>query len=109
MKQIYIVSKHPLFGEGIEEMLRQNAPVELLGRETDLSRAVQQIAALCPDVVIFDCHDENVDRLSALQHIFPKGAKTRIIEIDLDTNTLFIYTREQRFVERWQDLVVAIE
>jgi len=42
MKCIFVLSNHPLFGQGVENLLRQEKRLNIVGRETDVDRAIEQ-------------------------------------------------------------------
>ena len=109
MKRIFIISRHPLFGEGIEELLHQQSGAIVLGREQDMAKAIQQIFELQPDIVIFDCNDEQIDISSAVMQILQKGVNTRVIGLDLNENMIYTHTREQQVVKEIDDLLKAVE
>jgi DNA-binding NarL/FixJ family response regulator len=63
MKRIFILSSYPLFGQGVESLLRQETGLEIVGRETDVDKAMERIKELRPDGVIIDSCDMSTDRL----------------------------------------------
>ena len=73
MTGIYIISKHPIFGEGIEEMLRRRGGVEILGFERDIPKAVDQIVDLHPEIVVYDCNTDQDEIDAAALQILKKG------------------------------------
>ena len=54
MKRIFMVSSQLLFSLGVENLLRQQAGLEIVGRETDATKALERIRELKPDVVLMD-------------------------------------------------------
>ena len=40
MKSIFVLSSHPLFGQGVEILLRQEAGLDIVGRETNVDKAM---------------------------------------------------------------------
>jgi DNA-binding NarL/FixJ family response regulator len=79
MTSIYIISKLPMFGEGIEKMLRSKEGVEILGFEEDIARAIKQIIELKPEIVVFDCKEDQAEISSAIMQILEKGMKVKIV------------------------------
>jgi DNA-binding NarL/FixJ family response regulator len=63
MMCVLIVSSHPLFGQGVESLLRQEAGVEIVGRETDVDYAIERIKELQPDVIILGNDDPTPELL----------------------------------------------
>ncbi len=39
MKRIFMLSSHPLFSQGVESLLRREAELEIVGRETDADKS----------------------------------------------------------------------
>jgi DNA-binding NarL/FixJ family response regulator len=109
MKRIFMLSTHPLFSQGVESLLRQETGLEVVGRETDVDKAVERIRELQPDVVIVDSADPTCDPTLAVMRILREGVGTKVIGLNLQDNTVCIYRGEQRVVKEVKDLVEAIE
>ena len=109
IKRVFILSSHPLFGQGVESLLRREAGLEIVGRETDVDKAVERIKELQPDVVILDSADPACDPTPAVMRILKEGLGTKVIGLNLQDNTLCIYRGEQRVVKEVKDLMEAIE
>jgi AmiR/NasT family two-component response regulator len=108
MRRVFILSSHPLFGQGVESLLRQEARLEIVGQETDVDKAVERIKELQPNVVILDCTEPRCDPTPVVMHILREGLETKVIGLNLQDNTMYIYRGEQRVVEAVKDLVEAI-
>ena len=109
MKRIFMFSTHPLFGQGVESLLRRETGLEVVGRETDVDKAVERIKELQPDVVIVDSGDPACDPTPAVMRMLREGVGARVIGLNLQDNTICIYRGEQRVVKEVKDLVEAIE
>jgi DNA-binding NarL/FixJ family response regulator len=109
MRRVFILSCHPLFGQGVESLLRREAGLEIVGQETDLDQAVERIKEIRPDVVILDCAEPARDPTLAVMRILREGLGTKVIGLNLQNNTLYIYRGEQRLVKEVKDLIEAIE
>jgi len=109
MTGIYIISKHPMFGEGIEEMLRRRGGVEILGFERDITKAIDQIIELKPEIVVYDCNADQDEINAAIMQILKKGVEVKIIGLDIQSNTFLVYKREQHEVQQLEDLFQEIE
>ena len=109
MRRVFILSNHPLFGQGVESLLRREARLEIVGQETDLDQAVERIKEIRPDVVILDCAEPACDPTPAVMRILREGLGTKVIGLNLQDNTLYIYRGEQRLVKEVKDLIEAIE
>jgi DNA-binding NarL/FixJ family response regulator len=109
VKRIFILSSHPLFGQGVESLLRQEAGLDIVGRETDVDNAMERINELQPDVVILDCPEPGCDPTLAVMRILSEWVGIKVIGLNLQDNTMCIYRGEQRVVREVKDLVEAIE
>jgi len=109
MKRIFMFSTHPLFSQGVESLLRRETGLEMVGRETDVDKAIGRIKELQPDVVILDSGDPACDLTPAVMRILREGVGAKVIGLNLQNNTMCIYRGEQRAVEEVKDLVEAIE
>ena len=109
MKRVFMFSSHPLFGQGVESLLREEAGLEIVGRETDVDKAVERIRELRPDVVVMDSGDPAGDPTPAVMRILREGLGTKLVGLNLKDNTMCIYRGEQRAVKSIEDLVEAIE
>ena len=93
----------------IESLLRQEKGLDIVGRETDVDKALERIKELQPDVVIVDSGDLASEPMPAVMRILREGVGTRVIGLNLQDNTMCIYRGEQRVVKEVKDLVEAIE
>jgi DNA-binding NarL/FixJ family response regulator len=109
VRRVFIISSHPLFGQGVESLLRQETGVDIAGRETDVDTAIERIKELRPHVVILDSADPACVPTPAVMRILKEGLEAKVIGLNLQDNTLCIYRGEQRVVEEVKDLVEAIE
>jgi DNA-binding NarL/FixJ family response regulator len=73
MRRIFILSSHPLFGQGVESLLRQEAGLIIVGQETDADKALERIKEIRPDVVILDCAEPECDPTLAVMRILRGG------------------------------------
>jgi DNA-binding NarL/FixJ family response regulator len=109
MKRIFMLSRHPLFSEGVESLLCGEAGLEIVGRETDLEKGLGRIRELRPDVVIVDNGDPMHDPLAAVMRILRESLGTRVIGLNLQDNMVCTYRGEQRIARGVEDLLEAIE
>ena len=109
MRRVFILSSHPLFSHGVENLLRRESRLEIVGREADVDKAMERIKELQPDVVIVDSGDPACGLTPAVMRILREGVGTKVIGLNLQDNTICIYRGEQRVVKEVKDLVKAIE
>jgi DNA-binding NarL/FixJ family response regulator len=93
-----------MFGRGLESLLRQEANFDIIGQETDLELALDQIRDLQPDVVILDS-DSAVPQVTPILRASP-GVK--VIGLSLQNNDLYVYQARQWIARGTEDHVSAI-
>jgi TorA maturation chaperone TorD len=108
MKRVFLLASHPLFGQGVESLLRQETGLEIVGCDTDVDQAVKRIKELRPDVVIVDSDDPAVDLTPGVMCILRERSGAKVIGLNLRDNTICIYRGEQRVIKEVEDLVKAI-
>ncbi len=109
MKRVLILSSHPLFSQGVASLLGQEAGIELLGQESDVDRALEQIRTLHPDVIIVDVGNTHCDESPVVLRILRENYTAKVIGLNLNDNTICVYHEEQRPVRGVEDLMHAIE
>lgn len=109
MKRVVMLLSHPLFGQGVESLLRRETGLEIVGRETDANKVMERIKDLHPDVVILDGADPPCERVPLMMRILTEVVGTKVVTLNLKNNTMCVYRGEQRVVKQVQDLVEAIE
>lgn len=109
MKRVLLVASCTLFGRGVENLLRQEPGLEVLVCEADVSRAIERVKELKPDVVIIEHRTPATDLGNALRRMLRACEKLKIIELDSEDDTISIYSGRQQVIKQVQDLVSAIE
>lgn len=104
-----MLSSHPLFMEGVASLLYSETGLDLLGRESDVDRAIEQIRTLHPDVIIVDAGDTRCAASSIVLRILQENCTAKVIGLNLNDNTLCVYHEEQRTVRGVADLMHALE
>lgn len=107
-KRIFMLSSQTLFSQGVESLLRGQLGVEIVGRETDTSKAVESIRKLKPNVVVIDGKDLASAPFSAVACLL-KEQDIRIIAMNLENETIRVFRGEQRNAVTVDDLVAAIK
>jgi hypothetical protein len=90
-KNIFILSKHAMFGSGLKSLLGQDATLNVVNQEADLEEVLNQLEALRPEVIIVD-GDEAFFRVT-LEPLWALQQRTtaKIISLNLQNNWLKIY------------------
>jgi len=105
MINILIISKHIMFGHGLESLLHQNGRCRVVGQETDIYQALEKIKTLQPDVVLVDDEAPTPNLVPILQ-INPDA---KIITLNLQNNILHLDQTERWVTSGVQDLIETIE
>jgi len=98
-----------LFGEGVEELLRREPELEIVGWETDAPQAVGRIKETHPDVIVLTDGEAATGLDAELLGLVREGLHMRIVEVHLATNTLCIYCGEQQSIREAGDLVDTVQ
>jgi DNA-binding NarL/FixJ family response regulator len=107
--RVLIVSSQTLFARGMDEWLRQQAGVDIVGREADMACASRCIEHLQPDVVLLDIGDQARDPTAALMRFLRDGLDTQIVGLNLRDECISIYYKGHGVMQGAGDLLRAIE
>jgi len=107
--RVFIVSSRSLFGKGMEEWLRQQTGLDIVGRESDMGRAARCIEQLQPDVILFDIPDEARDPMAALVRFLRDRLDAKIIGLHLRDNYMCIYCKRQRLMQEVRGLLEVMK
>ena len=107
--RVLVVAEPSLFEEGIEELLRQEPGLEIVGLETDPAQVVGRIRECQPDVVVFADGEGATGLEAELLRLVREGFHMRIVEVHLATNTLCLYCGEQQPIREVRDLVDTVQ
>jgi chemotaxis response regulator CheB len=108
MTYVFLISRCPLFSQGLESLLCGEPGLAIVGRQTELEEALEQIRVFQPDVVILDDSDPERDPKLAVLRILQCCMDTRVIRLSLMDNIICIYQAEQRVITEVTDLVDVI-
>jgi DNA-binding NarL/FixJ family response regulator len=98
-----------MFSHGLESLLRKETDFQIIAQEEDISRAIEQIEARRPDVVILDSDDVLSDTLPHLQRILVTTPTIKIVGLSLQNNDVHVYQIDRWVVQQVSDLVEAID
>jgi DNA-binding NarL/FixJ family response regulator len=102
--RIFVISGHLMFSQGLESLLRKEAGLDIVGQETDFSRAITRIEELQPDVVILDSDDA----APKVASILGASSGVKVIRLSLQDNNLYVYQARQRITKSVVDLLEVI-
>jgi DNA-binding NarL/FixJ family response regulator len=105
-RKVLVISKHPLFNEGLQRVLVENPNFKLMKSASSVEEALELFESIQPDVIIFDKETDPV-RDSELAQIF-ELAPERVVTLSMDNSTMTIFTRHQVEQATVEDLVDSI-
>jgi DNA-binding NarL/FixJ family response regulator len=109
MRRVLLIARRTLFGRGVENLLRQAPGLEVWVCAADEGEALARIEALQPDVVVLEHQEPATDAGHALKHILRANEQLKVIELDPQDDTIWIYSTQQQVFRQVADLVAAIE
>ncbi len=90
--RILIVDDHPMVTEGIQAILETYADIEVVGTLCDGQKAVDQLLALRPDVVLMDLNMPGISGLAATEMMLEIRPDTRILILSMHDSPEYIAT-----------------
>ena len=87
--RILIVDDHPLFREGMQQMIDRNASLEVCGEASSPAAAMKAVAALEPDMVLVDISLEGGDGIDLIKNLKEKHENLPILVISMHNESLY--------------------
>jgi DNA-binding NarL/FixJ family response regulator len=84
--RILLADDHALFREGVRSLLATQPDIEVVGEVEDGRAAVQQAAALHPDVVLMDITMPHLDGIEATRQIAQRDSSVRVLVLTMHDN-----------------------
>ncbi len=106
--RVFMLSKNGVFAQGLECLLRRQPGIEIVGQATDVDAAIDQIRKLKPSTILVANGEPELDPGLIMARMSFAGMNLQVIGLDLDSNTLVLCRREERFVRRVEDLIGVI-
>lgn len=105
---VFIVSDVLMFSGGLKSLL-SDCNVEVVGEETDLDQAADQIENLKPDVIIWGHNNGSSSSLGEAIHFLETKPGLKIIDLSLCSNEFVIYQSAKKVAQDTPDLVTVVE
>lgn len=106
--RIFVVSNNPLFCEGLKSLLRREAELEIVGEETKIDRAIQQLEFISPDVIILDSSRAINDSAWEQMRLLRAKKDIKVIRLSLQNNDLFIFHSTRKNIKGVEDFVEVV-
>lgn len=98
-----------MFSLGLENLLRQDKEIKILGQETDREKALRKVEDLKPDVVIVYIDDSQVGSRSFIIEILRISPTTKVIGLSLQNNSFYVYQVKQGETSSVDDLFKTLK
>lgn len=102
--RIVIVSTHPLFGQGVGRLLREDTNLSIVSIESDIDTAVQRIREVKPHVVILDANDPHCNPAPILTQVLRANQDVTLIGVNLSDSVACVCRVEHRTIDDVDDL-----
>src|SRR5437899_2230132 len=87
--RILIVDDHPLFRQGLRQIIDRDAALVVCGEAPDASDAMKAVAELKPDLVIVDISLEASNGLDLIKHLKAKHEDLPILVVSMHDESLY--------------------
>jgi len=87
--RILIVDDHPLFREGMQQMIDRNASLKVCGEAASPAAAMKAVAELEPDLVLVDISLEGGDGIDLIKNLKEKYENLPILVISMHNESLY--------------------
>jgi two-component system NarL family response regulator len=77
--RVLLADDHPIFRVGLRNLISQQADMEVVGEASDGPEAVQQIAAIRPDITLLDLRMPNLEGPQVIAQVLAHDKDARII------------------------------
>jgi DNA-binding NarL/FixJ family response regulator len=109
MTSVFIISNHAIFGQGLENLLRRETVVDIVGQEKDVIRGIERVRELEPDIVIVDDNGPPDNSAATVMRILMEIPKIKVISLSLHHNNYYIFRALVGVASDPHDLARAVE
>ena len=88
-RKIFIVEDHPVFREGLVQIIGGEKDLSVCGEAGDADRALQAIARLKPDLVLVDITLPGKSGLELIKELRSRNDKVRILVVSMHDEALY--------------------
>ena len=87
---VLLVDDHPLVRKGLRTLLESEANLAVVGEASDGAKAIDQVKALSPDVIVMDISMPNLNGIEATRSILAQAPDTRIVALSIHSEKRFV-------------------
>ncbi|NIN95376.1 MAG: hypothetical protein GTO49_10435 [Anaerolineae bacterium] len=106
-RRIFVLCKNLLFCRALETLIAAEE-IEVVGIETDGSRAMENIKLLKPEIVVVETGGEDILLDNFLPYLLRESPGSKVVGLSLAQNEIDVYYGHQRLVRKAEDLVKVI-
>lgn len=106
---VVVVSRHPLFREGLVRLLKEQSAVEVVGAVGEWTEAQVLVARRKPDAVIVDHDEMQLQRLDLEPLLWAETEGLKIIYVTLAGNEMVVHERRRVTNVTAEGLVQVLE
>ena len=109
-RRVLIASVNPLFGKGLEKLLKEKwgRQVEIVGLMSSMAETISAMDEMEPDLVVLDYDDETINREEFLGHFMAGDRTMQVMLVSLKSSgAVVVYDRKSLSsseVEDWLNL-----
>jgi len=89
VKRVFLVEDHPVYAEGLVEMLKNEPDLALCGQAGSAEKALRDIPVLKPDLVLVDITLPGMSGLDLIKRLRPKYRELKLLVISMREEQLF--------------------
>ncbi len=107
-RRILVLYSKSLFAQGVENLLKRNEGLEVIGVDMLQKGTARRINTLQPEVVILDGDDHPEAGASLILQVLRENPSIRVLCISLNGTNVDIFRKSQICVTQADELVAAI-
>ena len=89
-RKIFIVEDHPVFREGLVQIIRGEEDLSVCGEAGDADRALLAVTRLKPDLVLVDITLPGKSGLELIKELRSRNSKVRILVVSMHDEALYV-------------------
>lgn len=88
-KQIFVLDDHPIFREGLAELINQQPDLRVCGEAEDARLALDEVEKIKPDLVIADIALKGMDGIEFTKHLRMRLPSTPLLVLSMHDESLY--------------------